>query len=122
MLYTDRSISPTDNATNCNLGRANMPWNNAYLSGKLSDGTNEISVADITNKVSKSGDTMNGNLYFSAGNELTFYGQTNTALTLGNYADQHGSYISYFGPEELKISTNTADLRLKSGQDVYINS
>ncbi len=72
--------------------------------------------------VKKTGDTMNGNLCFSTGNKLIVYGNSNVNLELGGYTDRYGSYISYQGPDELKISTNMADLKLDSGGSVYINS
>lgn len=49
-ISVDRSIIPTYSNSSINLGSESSLWNNVFIKGKLSDGSNEFTIADIVTK------------------------------------------------------------------------
>lgn len=93
LVKTNSHFRPESDAT-LSLGYSNKRWADLYLSGKLKDGTNEVSIADIVTK-SKTEDLSSTSITLTASPDTEYvYGALSSLSIALNNGTSNGQEIS----------------------------
>lgn len=127
VYFDSDGIIPTQYSTSLsnidyNLGRAAKPFNNLYLKGNLSDGTNSVTIANITTAVSEAGTAVQpGDLATVATsgsyNDLSNKPSIPAAQVQSDWSQSDNTQVDYIKnkPTILGSSTETWTFTLSDG-------
>lgn len=106
------SVNPLENGV-CNLGGAGNRFNNAYIAGNISDGTNSVTVANIAQKGTETALSATldstGSCYFSNATDSS----NNPTLSDGLYVFTYSNAEAFvFITESMITSSSTAPIKV----------